>query len=268
MSTQTSDVQDAQQATEGIEYSAWEEWDPRDYNREYYSEITLDGQYLMEWVVECVQKAPPMDVALEFGSGPTVLHTFPLIKKTKEIHLAEYLQVNREEVQRWVNKEGDTHDWSQFTREFLRMEGNQSPSDAEVEAREEQVRQAITQVMHADAGEENPLGADKRGFYPLVTALCCADSATNDKDTWRLYMKNIASLVKPGGMLVISACGGHDFYRVGERRFPGACVSGRDMLNCLQELGFGDIDLRLRQVPDSAGQGFSTTILARAIKPE
>jgi hypothetical protein len=40
------------------------------------------------------------------------------------------------------------------------------------------------------------------------------------------------------------------------------------MLNCLQELGFGDIDLRLRQVPDSAGQGFSTTILARAIKPE
>lgn len=249
-----------------IEYSAWSDWNPTEYNREYYSEVTLDGRYLMEWIVESAQEAPDVDVALEFGSGPTVLHTFPLAAKAKEIHMAEYLPVNREEVQRWIANPSESHDWRPFTLEFLRLEGNPNPTDQQAQQREEQVRQRITQVMAGDAGEENPLGVDKRGFYPLVISLCCADSATNDKGTWQSYMKNIASLVKPGGMLVLSACGGHSFYKVGERAFPGACVSGRDMLSCLLDLGFRDIDLRLRQVPDSSEQGFSSTILARAIK--
>ena len=56
---------------ETIQYAKWDEWNPAIYNKEYYSEITLDGRYLMEWVVESVGISPPVDVALEFGSGPT-----------------------------------------------------------------------------------------------------------------------------------------------------------------------------------------------------
>jgi hypothetical protein len=250
-----------------VEYSQWEEWNPADYNKEYYSEITLDGRYLMEWVVESVAASPPVDVALEFGSGPTVLHLFPLVAKANEIHVAEYLPVNREEVQRWVRNDPGTHNWRQFTTEFLHMEGNTEPTDAEAQAREDEVRRRITQVMPGDAGLDDPLGPEKRGYYSLVTSLCCADSATNDKGTWRLFMRNIASLVKPGGMLVLSACGEHSFYCVGERCFPGANISGQDMLECLVELGFRDIDLRMREVPDSSEHGFGCTILARAIKP-
>ncbi len=252
---------------ETVQYADWSEWDPRDYNKEYYSEVTLDGKYLMEWVVESVAASPPVPVALEFGSGPTVLHQFPLVKKATEIHVAEYLPVNRQEVQRWVDGAPDTHDWSIFTREFLQMEGVTSPTDADVAAREQELRQRISRIMPGDAGIADPLGPDMRGFYPLVLSLCCADSATNDKETWRLFMRNISSLVKPGGMWVISACGEHSYYCVGERCFPGADISGRDMLDCLVELGYRDIDLRLREVPDSSEHGFGCTILARAIKP-
>jgi hypothetical protein len=258
MASQTSEVQ----------YANWDEWNPAVYNREYYSEITLDGRYLMEWVVQSVGVAPPVDVALEFGSGPTVLHLFPLAAKAKEIHVAEYLPANRQEVERWIRNEPGTHDWRQFTLEFLRMEGNPNPTDEEAQAREDEVRRRITRVMHGDAGITDPLGPDMRGYYPLVISLCCADSATNDKGTWRLFMENIASLVKPGGMLVLSACGEHSFYCVGERCFPGANISGRDMLDCLTELGFRDIDIRMRDVQDSSAQGFGCTILARAIKPQ
>lgn len=253
---------------ETIRYANWDEWNPAVYNQEYYSEITLDGRYLMEWVVESVGISPPVDVALEFGSGPTVLHLLPLVSKAAEIHVAEYLPVNREEVQRWIDNAPDTHDWQQFTLEFLRMEGNIDPTNEEAQQREDELRQRITQVLAADAGEDDPLGAEKRGYYPLVTSLCCADSATDDKDTWRLYMRNIASLVSPGGMLILSACGEHSHYCVGERCFPGANISGQDMLACLIELGFRDIDIRMRQVPDSSAQGFGCTILARAIKPQ
>ena len=252
---------------ETVEYADWSEWNPAVYNAEYYSEITLDGRYLMEWIVESVAISPPVDVALEFGSGPTVLHLFPLVAKAAEIHVAEYLPVNREEVQRWIDNAPGVHDWRQFTLEFLRMEGVSNPAEEAAQKREAELRRLITQVLPADAGADNPLGLEKRGFYPLVTSLCCADSATSDKGTWRLYMKNIASLVKPGGMLVLSACGEHSHYCVGERCFPGANISGQDMLACLIELGFRDIDIRMREVPDSSDQGFGCTILARAIKP-
>jgi hypothetical protein len=250
-----------------VEYAAWDDWNPSVYNKEYYSEITLDGRYLMEWVVESVKLSPPVDVALEFGSGPTVLHLFPLAVKAKEIHVAEYLPANREEVQRWVDNQPGTHDWRQFTTAFLEMEGNSDPTDEQAQEREKEVRRRITRVLPADAGVTDPLGPDMRGYYPLVTSLCCADSATSEKETWRLYMRNIASLVKPGGMLILSACGEHGHYCVGERCFPGANISGQDMLACLIDLGFRDIDLRMREVPDSSAQGFGCTILARAIKP-
>ncbi len=249
------------------EYAAWDEWNPQEYNNEYYAEVTLDGLYLMEWVVESVAKSEPVDIALEFGAGPTILHQIPLVSKAREIHVSEYLTVNREEIQRWIDRAPGSHDWNVFTREFLKMEGHEDASAESVTAREEELRRKITAVLPCDANLDDPMGPEKRERYPLVTALCCADSATNSKDTWRLFMTNIASLVKPGGMLILSACGEHSFYKVGERVFPGACVSGRDMLSCLMDLGFRDIDVRMREVPDSSGQGFGCTILARAIKP-
>lgn len=249
-------------------YNEWADWNPKEYNREYYSEVTLDGRYLMEWVVESVALSPQVPLAIEFGSGPTVLHMLPLAPKADEIHVAEYLVPNREEVKLWKNGDPDTHDWRIFTHEFLRMEGNENPSDEECQAREDELRRKITQVTEGDAYLDDPTGSEGRASYGIVLSLCCADSATDNKDTWKLFMKNIASLIAPGGMWIISACGEHSHYKVGECRFPGACVSGRDMLNCLVELGFRDIDVRMREVPDSSGQGFGCTILARAIKPK
>ena len=258
---------ETQTAPVNVDYDDWGEWDPRDYNKEYYSEVTLDGRYLMEWVVESVQLAPQAPLAIEFGAGPTVLHMLPLAAKAQEIHVAEYLEVNRQEIQRWLDKEPDVHDWGIFTEEFLRMEGNASPANEDVQRREELLRNRITRVMHGDAYLEDPVGPEGRGRYPIVLSLCCADSATNDKGTWKMFMKNISSLVAPGGMWIISACGEHSHYKVGDHVFPGACISGRDMLSCLLELGYRDVDVRMREVPDSSGQGFGCTILARAIKP-
>ena len=249
-------------------YNDWSDWNAKEYNKEYYSEITLDGRFLMEWVAESVALSPEVPLAIEFGSGPTILHMLPLAPKVREIHVAEYLAPNREEIQSWLERDPDVHDWGIFSEDFLRMEGNADPTDADIRQREELLRERITKVMPGDAYHDDPVGEAGRARYPLVLSLCCADSATDNKDTWRLFMKNIASLIAPGGMWVISACGEHSFYKVGDRVFPGASISGKDMLSCLLELGFRDVDVRMREVPDSSEQGFGCTILARAIKPK
>jgi SAM-dependent methyltransferase len=249
-----------------IHYADWCEWEPKAYLAEYYVEVMPDEQFAMEFLVESLRKTPPVSVALDFGCGPTVHHIFPVVPQAQGIHLAEYLPANRAAVERWLAGRDDAHDWRPFTRETLRLEGNPQPTEAEVEAREQEARARITCVLPGDAGDADPLGPDRRGFYPLVTTHYCAEGATDSKETWRAYMRNIAGLVKPGGVLVLSACGAADFYCVGDRYFPCAGINGQDVLAFLNDNGFTDIDLRIRQVPGHSEQGYSSVIFARAVK--
>ncbi len=55
-------------------------------------------------------------------------------------------------------------------------------------------------------------------------------------------------LVKPGGILSLSAVGGANFYRVGNLNFLCTRLNGQDVLTFLCENEFTDIDLRIRQV--------------------
>ena len=249
-----------------IEYSAYSEFDPKEYIAEYYSEVIPDCRYAMEWLIESMEKVPSVSVALEFGTGPIPAFTFPLATKAREIHLAEYLPANRAEIQRWVQGSDDAQDWLNFSLEMLRLQGNLEPTVAQARACEQQARRRIRRVLPGDAGELNPLGLDRREFYPLVATHCCAEGITTNKEDWRVYMRNILSLVQPGGVLIETAVEAASYYHVGARRFPCAGVTRYDLLEALEENGFTDIDLRVRQTPDNSEQGFSSIILARAIK--
>lgn len=255
----------ATQLTE-LKYAPWSEWDPKEYLAEYYAEIMPDERFAMEFLVESMRRLPDVPVALDFGCGPTVHHLFPLVPKVKEIHLAEYLPANRDEVKRWLEGSREAHNWRAFALETLRLEGQPAPTDAEAVAREHQTRLRIRRLLPGDAGDTHPLGLDMHEFYPLVTTHYCAEGATHSKETWRLYMRNIAGLVRPGGTLLLSACGAADYYMVGERRFPCAGVNGQDVLSSLCDNGFTNIDLRIRQVPDHSEQGYGSVIFASAVK--
>lgn len=247
-------------------FAAWSEWQPGEYLREYYREVEADERFLLEFLVEVVREMPAVPVALDFGCGPTVHRLFPLVPWVGEFHLAEYLAVNRDAVAGWVEERPGSHDWRPFALETLRMEGDPEPSATRVRARKQATRARIRRILSADAGEADPLGPARRGFYPLVTTHYCADSATADRETWRRYMRNIASLVQPGGQFIVSALGGSRGYRVGAHWFPGADVSPDDLRAVLEETGFREIDMRVRAVPDRAEQGYGSVIFARAVK--
>jgi hypothetical protein len=178
MSTQT-DVQIADYTTQ---------WQPRAYLTEYYGEVQPDERFAMEFLIESLRRVAPVSVALEFGCGPTVHHALPLIPIAAEIHLAEYLSNNRDEVQSWLNHDADAFNWRHFTTETLELEGHQTFVDEDVREREAQLRERVTQVIAGDAFAPDPLGLEKRGFYPLVTSHYCAEACTTDKAEWRACM--------------------------------------------------------------------------------
>jgi hypothetical protein len=248
-----------------LEYAEYTSWDPKDYLTEYYSGVMSDERFCLEFLIESLKHLAPVEVALDFGSGPIISHLLPLVEKAHEIHVAEYLENNRDELQQWLSDRPNAHNWQPFTREVLRLEGRMNLTDADVQLRENALRQQVTQLLPGDVRDAYPLGTSRCGFYPLVTAHYCAEGVSLNRQDWQAYMRNIMSMVKPGGTLITSACGSGNFYRVADLTFPSTKLDPQDVLNCFWENGFVDIDLRVRNLLECE-QGFFYVIFARATK--
>jgi len=247
-------------------YSDFDQWQAKDYLREYYAEVMADERFALEFLVDSMRALPRLPLALDVGSGPCVHHLFPLVPKVARVHLADFVAGNREEIRLWLERSAEAHDWSAFAAETLRLETGKRPTAAQVQARERKTRARIDQVLPADIRATDPLGPSGRARYPLVTAHYCAEAISREKAAFRSNIRNIASLVAPGGTLILSACGAADHYRVGTRSFPSSRATPEDVLAAVQDEGFGALDLRVRQTPAHTAQGYSSVIFARCTR--
>lgn len=249
-----------------IEYSSFADWDAKAYLSEYYSEILEDERHALQFLADSLRGLPQVDRALDVGCGPCVHHCFPLVPHAREIHCADFVAGNREAVTRWIEQRPGAHDWSVFAAHTLVCEGRESGPDA-VARRQRETRERLTRVMPVDVRATDPLGPAARASYGLVTSHYCAEAISTDKAVFRDNMTNLASLVSPGGVLITSTCSTAEFYKVGTRSFPCSGVGAQDVLASLVELGFRDLDLRVRSTPTHAEQGYASVVFARASKP-
>lgn len=250
------------------ELSTWETWDPRQYLTDYYSEVQPDEVETIRFLVDTLIGIRPDQLVLEFGCGPTLHHVFPVVPYAEEIHMADYLTSNLDEISKWLLEKGDRHNWYEFIKYTLKCEGTQEPAHEEVMFRKRETRRKISALLQSDASQVDPLGIERRAKYPLVLSCYCADSATDDKRTWINYMRNIASLVAPGGMFITTALLEASHYQIGNKRFPSSSVGVIDMEQVLR-LDFlpESITIEVKQVPEHEYQGYKGIILAHAIKP-
>lgn len=248
------------------EGSVYDDWEPRAYLGEYYRELQQDERSTMRFFVEGMRQAPE-GPALCFGCGPTLHHVFLTVPRATEVVLADYLPANLEEIRRWQDGEPGAHDWTPFVRYTLESEGAAS-ADPDVAARMGLLRARIARLVHADASLADPLGPEFRGRFAAVLSPYCAEAATADKAEWVRYCRNIATLVRPGGLFMTSAVRRCHRYRAGNRFFPTAFIDEDDMRAVLeQDFAPGTIEVRGHDVPDHEAQGFSGIVLARAVKP-
>lgn len=245
------------------------DWNSRKYLAEYFADITYDEQCCLEFLVESLRRVPSSSVALDFGSGPVVSHLLALTDKVKEIHVSEYLESNLAEIKSWLTEEANAYDWQQFTLKILRLEGQPDPTKEDIQAREQATRQKISQLLSGDMTQPNPLGIEKREFYPLVTSHYCTEAISLNKGNWYEYMSNVMSTVKEGGTFITSICGGAvaTSYQVEDLYFPLTKLEANDVLNCFCKNGFVDLDIRVRQMPEREYKlGYSYLIFACGVK--
>ncbi len=246
--------------------ASWDEWSPHEYLADYYRVVEPDEVETIRFIVEAAKRLPANEPILIFGSGPTLHHVFPIAPYASELHVADYLPANLDEISAWLNRRPPFHDWRPFVRYALICEGMARPSEAAIATREELTRRKIAELLQADAGRRDPLGLARRAFYPTVISCYCADLATNNKVIWRRYMANISSLLEPGGTFITAALRRATFYKVGARYFPSADVDEQDLRGFLdQELG-RDVLVETRSLPEHAALGYTGIVLGHGVK--
>jgi len=247
---------------------SFDEWNPRDYLHDFYSELQADERRTIRYFVEQMRRAPHGPV-LCFGCGPTLHHVFLTVHRLTELCMADYLPRNLDEIARWQARAEDAHDWTPFVRYTLFCETGVEPTSAAIEERTDRVRRAISTLVRADAGLADPLGPAYRERFATVLSPYCADSATDDKETWRRYSQNIATLVRPGGLMLTSALRHCRRYKIGTRVFPAADISEADLEQFLKSAFVpSSVEVEIHDVPEHSAQGYSGIILSRAVKAE
>jgi hypothetical protein len=238
-----------------------QEWLPREYLADYYRTVEPDELETIAFFVDAMREARPGEPILLFGVGPTLHHVFLAAEKASELHLADYLPANLREIERWIQRDPTAHDWRPFVRYTLQCEGITDPTDEQVAAREELTRAKITRLLRADARDAAPMP----GGYETVISADCADSATTDRAVWALFMRNIAGLVRPGGLFVTAALRRARFYTVGGKRFPSANIDEHDLRAVLAP-AFGPLDgeLQARALDAQPEHGYEGIVLGAA----
>ncbi len=241
------------------------EWEPGAYLKEYYSEIEPEERATIAFFVEAMKDADRSQPALIFGAGPTLHHAFLAADKVSELHLGDYLPANLHEIERWLRRDREAHDWRPFIRYTLQCEGVDRPALEEITFREEMTRGRITGLLQVDLRAENPLGIEATRQYATVISAYCADSATSDKAEWAAYMQRIVGLVQPGGMLLVAALRRSRGYVVGGKTFPSANIDEADLQAVLApRFDRGNLTILACSATGSASKGYSGVVLARA----
>jgi hypothetical protein len=244
------------------------DWNPWAYLDDYYAFVEQDEYETLAFLVDSFREIHGNPIALEFGCGPMIAHLLPLVPYVSEIHIADYLKSNLAEVQKWQTNQADAHDWHCFTEFVLEQEDLAIPKLETVKAREDALKSKITKHLICNAADFNPLARSGCSqIYDFLLSCYCADSATSLKEEWFQYMRNILSLLRPGGYFVGAALRLCQSYKVKNLVFPCANVNEEDWETLFRSLQFDRVRIEVRHTPDHIPQGYDSILLVSGYKP-
>uniref|UniRef100_A0A8C4T127 Zgc:64002 n=1 Tax=Erpetoichthys calabaricus TaxID=27687 RepID=A0A8C4T127_ERPCA len=155
---------------------------------------------------------------IDIGSGPTLHNALIASEYFQEIIMSDYVECNRKEIEKWLRRESGAHDWSHVSKFICDIEGKST-----IEEREEKTRSVIKQVLKCDVTQINP-------FHPIVWSLQTADISV-------MHLGN-ATLLKPGGTLIIIGMLKETFYTLGKYKYSCLYIDQNFVKSALQKQGF------------------------------
>ncbi len=181
------------------------------------------------------------------------------------IDMADWLAENLAEAREWLCADVSAPEWNRFTRYVLACEGHARPNNERIAKREAQTRKVVRGLYVSDARLRQPLGLTRAAFYDLIITGFCIDAISSDPAVWRRCMRNVTSMLQPGGTFIIHALHQCKAYKCGDRMFPGSNLSIDDMRDAMLENGFVNSSIDVQVIPCATTRCTATRAFSRPL---
>ncbi|XP_059587756.1 nicotinamide N-methyltransferase-like [Alligator mississippiensis] len=170
----------------------------------------------------------------DIGSGPTIYQLLSACESFKEIIASDYIDQNCQELLKRLKNEPGAFDWTPVVQHVCELEGDRNKW-AEKEGK---LRGAIKCILKCDVHKSNPLDPVVLPPADCLVSSLCLEAACKDHSSYRAALRNISSLLKPGGHLVLSGDLGTSFYMVGPKKFFCLVLTEEFLRGALSATGF------------------------------
>ncbi|XP_066495412.1 indolethylamine N-methyltransferase-like [Tiliqua scincoides] len=135
--------------------------------------------------------------------------------------------------------------------------------------KEELLRRTIKQVLKCDVTLPNPLAPVELPPADCLLSNLCLETACKDQPAFCSALRNISTLLKPGGHLVLFSMLEDNFYMVGQRRFFCLSLERKFLKEAVVQAGFDIKWLKETQfsipLPTTDAKGVCATVAQKCL---
>ncbi|XP_069062997.1 nicotinamide N-methyltransferase-like [Pleurodeles waltl] len=134
------------------------------------------------------------------------------------------------EVEKWRTNAPGATDWTHAAKTICEIEGN----GEECLEKQNKLKRRIKQVLKYDLSKDNPLSPAVLPPADCLLLTHCLEVHATSKEECRRALKNVSSLLKNGGHLILIGCLKETFYMAGSFKFPHLCINERFVSKALE----------------------------------
>jgi len=247
------------------DFAVYQAFDPHTYLESYYKVLGSEADGLLRFLTESFASLPDNLRVLEFGGGPTIISMIPAARSANSIDFCDYVDANRDVVQRWIDGDEQDFDWNPYIVQTLKYEGIVEPTPEQVSERAARIRQIVHSIQSCDIYQSPPVNVS--GKYDVIISNYCLDAVTDSKIEWYDNIRNLCGLLQRGGLLILSSLREATFSDFGETRFPNVYLQEADVREALEIVGFPEEGIRVVSAEaDHTAREYTGVIFASAVE--
>ncbi|NXA93728.1 NNMT methyltransferase, partial [Melanocharis versteri] len=216
-------------------------FDPQEYLKEYYS-ISSSREGASAFTMQNLRILHKMfsldglrgDILIDVGCGPTIYQLLSACEHFQEIIVLDYTDRNRRELEKWLKNEAGAFDWEPVVKYVCELEGDRE----KWAEKQEKLRKKVKQVLKCDVTKANPTGPVSLPPADCIVSTLCLEGACKDLATFRSALRNISTLLKPGGQLVMLTALGDTYYTFNKQAFSCLCLQKHEVEEAVVAAGF------------------------------
>ncbi|KAF7665403.1 hypothetical protein LDENG_00143960 [Lucifuga dentata] len=244
--------------------ACYQKFDPAAYLQYNYTPPRADFERedsIVPWKLGCLHRAFTEgdvrgELLVDIGSGPTLYQVLSGCEVFNKVLLTDFLEVNRQELNRWLQQEGDSSvDWTPYLQHVCKLEGRRPSEWMEKAAR---LRLVISDILPIDVHRPRPLPPDalpSKGADCLVSCFCL-ESVSPNLTAFTRALGHIRRLLRAGGHLLLIGALGESYYLGGPGvKIPVVPLTEAEVCASLKETGYTLIRLEVYTLPQDMRVG-------------